>query len=116
MIKLDLKLIRKTLINEQVTLTADIQRAQDKLQYGVEENPDVFDLADKRRHQEIAASRISRMNQCLTQVRAALRHLDEGKYGICARCGSEINPERLKAIPYAALCVSCQERFERAHR
>ncbi|HEU0295533.1 MAG TPA: TraR/DksA C4-type zinc finger protein [Anaerolineales bacterium] len=116
MSKIDLTLVRKTLIDEQVSLTVDIQNERDQLQQHVEGNPDVFDLADKRRHQEIAASRLSLMNQRVEQVRAALKRLDEGKYGICARCDKDINPERLKAIPYTTFCVSCQEQLERANR
>jgi DnaK suppressor protein len=103
-------------MDEQRALAANMQNEEDKLQQQSEENPDLSDLADKRLHQEIAVSRLSLMNQRLTQVRAALKRLDEGKYGICARCGNEINPERLKAIPYTTLCVNCQERFERVHR
>ena len=118
MSKLDLTLIRETLINEQVTLADDIQTEENKLQQFqfVEENPDLSDLADKRLHQEIVVSRLSLMNQRLTQVQAALKRLGEGMYGICARCGNDINPERLKAIPYTTFCVNCQERFERANR
>jgi DnaK suppressor protein len=116
MSKLDLTRIREILIDEQLALVADIQNEAGKLQQQSEENPDLSDLADKRLHQEIVVSRVSLMNQRLTQVRAALKRLDEGKYGICARCGNEINSERLKAIPYTALCVSCKARFERANR
>jgi DnaK suppressor protein len=116
MSKLDLTRIREILMDEQIALAADMQNEEDKLQQQSEENPDLSDLADKRLHQEIVVSRLSLMNQRLTQVRAALKRLDEGKYGICARCGNEINPERLKAIPYTTLCVNCQERFERANR
>ena len=116
MSKLDLTIIREILIDEQLALVADIQNETGKWQQQSEENPDLSDLADKRLHQEIVVSRVSFMNHRLTQVRAALKRLDEGKYGICARCGNEINPERLKAIPYTTLCVSCQARFERTTR
>lgn len=44
----------------------------------------------------------------IAQVDAALERLDEGGYGTCARCGNQINPERLEALPYAIYCVSCQ--------
>ena len=116
MSKLDLTRIRKILMDEQKALAANMQYEEGELQQQSEENPDLSDLADQRLHQEIVVSRLSLMNQRLTQVRAALKRLDEGKYGICARCGNEINPERLKAIPYTTFCVNCQERFERANR
>jgi DnaK suppressor protein len=38
----------------------------------------------------------------------ALVKIDAGTYGICERCGKPIPKERLKALPYAALCVACK--------
>ena len=113
MSKLDLTSIRKTLIDEQATLAADIENEQNKLHLYTETNPDAIDLADKRLHQEIIINRLGSMEERLIQVTVALKRLDEGLYGTCARCGHDINPERLKAIPYATLCVNCQERLER---
>jgi RNA polymerase-binding transcription factor DksA len=42
------------------------------------------------------------------EIDAALEKLLEGSYGICEQCGSTIPRERLRAIPYAALCVQCK--------
>jgi DnaK suppressor protein len=49
-----------------------------------------------------------RNEQHLAQVDAAIARLDAGTYGICASCGRQIAPERLEAIPWAALCIDCQ--------
>lgn len=43
-------------------------------------------------------------------IEAALARLDEGTYGICEQCAGPIRVERLKAIPHARYCVSCQGR------
>lgn len=43
------------------------------------------------------------------QVSAALHRIDEGTYGACVRCGKEIAPDRLGAVPAADLCISCKE-------
>ena len=48
----------------------------------------------------------------LAQVEAALTRMDKGEYGSCARCGEEIDFARLKAIPYAELCIRCQQIVE----
>jgi DnaK suppressor protein len=48
--------------------------------------------------------------QLLDQVTDALGRFDEGTYGICTRCGADIDPARLKALPYVTLCLHCQTR------
>ncbi|RKX89337.1 MAG: TraR/DksA family transcriptional regulator [Spirochaetes bacterium] len=51
----------------------------------------------------------------LQRIESALARIENGKFGICASCGSRIQKERLNAIPYSVLCVSCQSTSER-HR
>lgn len=38
--------------------------------------------------------------------------MDAGTYGTCERCGNEIEPARLEALPYATLCMDCKRRDE----
>jgi RNA polymerase-binding protein DksA len=49
--------------------------------------------------------------QVLAQVTDALNRFEQGTYGRCDRCGEEIDPARLKALPYATLCLHCQQRL-----
>ena len=49
----------------------------------------------------------------IEQIDEALRKIEEGSYGRCDRCDAPINPDRLRAIPYATLCINCQETLER---
>ncbi len=51
--------------------------------------------------------------EVLAQIDAALKRIDEGTYGTCARCGREIAPERLDATPWASLCIDCKRQAER---
>lgn len=55
-----------------------------------------------------------RMNaqQLLMQITDALERFDRGTYGICEMCSQEIDPARLKALPYATLCIRCQQRYK----
>ncbi len=46
----------------------------------------------------------------LRGVERALAKLDEGTYGVCDSCGEPIAPERLEAIPWAVLCMTCATR------
>jgi DnaK suppressor protein len=51
--------------------------------------------------------------EVLTQIDAALKRIDEGTYGTCARCGTAIAPERLDVYPWASLCIDCKREAER---
>lgn len=50
----------------------------------------------------------------LALIDAALERMAAGSYGTCHRCGADIGPERLEALPHAIVCVKCAERQERA--
>lgn len=41
----------------------------------------------------------------LRKIDGALRRMDDGTYGLCERCGKPIEKARLKALPYADLCI-----------
>ena len=51
--------------------------------------------------------------QIVHDIDAALARIDDGTYGVCARCGQPIPEERLDAVPYATLCVECKRLEER---
>jgi DnaK suppressor protein len=49
----------------------------------------------------------------LRSIDVALKKIKEGTYGICEICGKDISIARLKAVPFARLCISCQETEEK---
>ena len=48
----------------------------------------------------------------LQKVISALEKIDRGTYGRCDACGRPIKKARLKALPFATLCLECQGRLE----
>lgn len=46
----------------------------------------------------------------LHKVERALERVDDGSYGICEVCGSEIPIARLEVLPYATMCVTCASK------
>jgi RNA polymerase-binding transcription factor DksA len=70
---------------------------------GNDEADDANDLIEQIRR--LALKR--QLEATLAQVEHALRRLEAGSYGLCERCGQLIHPERLKALPYASLCIGC---------
>jgi DnaK suppressor protein len=57
-----------------------------------------------------------RAEQHLALVDAALARLDDGTFGTCLRCGRQIAPERLEALPWAAHCIECQSAIDKGRR
>jgi RNA polymerase-binding transcription factor len=51
--------------------------------------------------------------QTLAQIDRALARLDDGTYGICERCSKPIGEERLRARPWATLCIDDQRLADR---
>jgi DnaK suppressor protein len=47
-------------------------------------------------------------------IETALHRLEAGEFGTCAECRCRISDSRLRAQPFAALCLSCQERQDLA--
>lgn len=72
-----------------------------------EHDPEGATVAFERQH---VAALAAQAREHLAATEAALRRLDEGSYGFCARCGRPIAAERLAARPAAATCVSCAAR------
>jgi DnaK suppressor protein len=48
----------------------------------------------------------------LRSIQEAMKAIDGGRYGECVRCRNEINAKRLLAIPWATVCIRCQEETE----
>jgi len=49
----------------------------------------------------------------LAAIDEALKRIEEGTFGTCARCGQPIAEARLKAMPYATKCIDCKRLEER---
>jgi DnaK suppressor protein len=65
---------------------------------------------------EMEDERAIRANQreLLQQVNEALARIENGTYGICTNCNKPINEKRLEAIPWASLCLDCEEELHQA--
>ncbi len=52
--------------------------------------------------------RLGRANQQEVRLlEQALQRIADGTYGICGKCGGDISPARLDAVPHAMICRSC---------
>jgi len=73
-------------------------------------NPDFAEQAVERQNDEVVARIGESATAEIAAIDRALGRIDQGLYGICARCGEAIDPRRLEARPYADLCLSCSDK------
>ena len=71
------------------------------------------DMASDSYERDFAFDLVSNEQELIYLIDEALRRIDEGDYGKCQSCGKKISKARLNIVPYAALCVPCQEKLEK---
>lgn len=79
----------------------------------IERTPDALDEVQFAAARELSTRNLERESSLLREVRAALDRIDCGSYGVCLHCEEEISQKRLKAMPWATLCIACQENSDR---
>ena len=71
------------------------------------------DVASDAYDREFSLGLASNERQSLYELDDAIKKIEEGTFGICEECKSLISKTRLKVVPFARLCVKCQERKEK---
>jgi DnaK suppressor protein len=108
-----IKVIRRRLSTEYENLIKSINRnrtAAEEIQ--LENTEDEGDLATISHNRDVLYNLHEGEFARLRLIQQAIKALDRGQYGECVRCGEDINEKRLEAIPWAALCIGCQEANE----
>jgi RNA polymerase-binding transcription factor DksA len=94
---------RDELRKRLASVRADLTRKREPL------SADFADQATQRENDEVLEG-IGRSTEIeLGQLDHALRRIDSGDYGKCARCGAGIESARLDAVPYTDRCSSCAQ-------
>ena len=82
----------------------------------IEKSADQMDEIQYATERELAMRNVDRESHLLRQVKAALGRIHDGSFGTCVECESAISPRRLVALPWALLCIQCQETADRDRR
>jgi DnaK suppressor protein len=90
-----------------------LSQQRDQCALKIEEAADPFDQIQAATERDVLVGMLNRDAQLRSDVRRAFDLMQEGTYGICEDCEESIAPARLKAIPWARCCVSCQEMRDR---
>ena len=71
------------------------------------------DVASDNYEREFSLSLADAEQKVLNRINSALEKIDANTFGICELCEKKITKARLKIVPYAELCVPCQEKQEK---
>ena len=99
---------RTLLLKKRTELLASAKGAPAALATNVQ-SPDVVEFAVRTAEQDVTAVTASLRSQLLREVDHALGRCSRGTYGACEGCHEEIASPRLKAVPWARYCLTCQE-------
>jgi DnaK suppressor protein len=120
--KKELDDLRKRLQEERVELqrqASEIEEAsfgtpQSDLTGEVSFDEEYADAGTATFERERDLSLTNNIRDLTEKVDRALERIDEGTYGLCERCGKPIEKARIKALPYATLCIKDKQAEERA--
>ena len=119
MSSIDTKRVRERLEQERQSLEAELERLRADTSRSLEDATDedssdthLGDSATETYDREVELTLEESLEQRLGDVAAAFERLDQGGYGRCERCGRDIAPERLDALPYATKCIDCKRLEE----
>jgi DnaK suppressor protein len=110
MTKASVDSFRKTLEAKKKELLAG---TSDRDEILIENAAEEFDRLQQQLNREVAIRNLDRESKLLKDVQAAMNRIDEDTFGTCLRCEEPIPEKRLKALPWAAFCVPCQEALDR---
>lgn len=96
-------------IEERASRLEDYERGSEVSSY--DDHP--ADLASETFEREKDLAIGESVEGMLHKVISALEKVDKGTYGLCDACNRPIKKARLKALPFATLCLDCQDRLER---
>ncbi|MCZ2157241.1 MAG: TraR/DksA family transcriptional regulator [Bryobacterales bacterium] len=101
----------RKILTEKETELLRVVRNRDEIV--IEKTPDALDEVQRAAERELAIRNLDRESRLLREVRAALKRINDGSYGICVYTGEEISMKRLEAVPWTAFCIEAQEMFDK---
>ncbi|MEZ5402838.1 MAG: TraR/DksA family transcriptional regulator [Bryobacteraceae bacterium] len=101
---------RRRLLEEKLDELTSTLVKRDEL--AVEILPDALDQVQSNTARELSSRRLDTQARLIRELRRAIERMEQGVYGICEECEDPISPRRLDAMPFARLCIRCQEQAE----
>jgi DnaK suppressor protein len=108
-----IKNIRRRLSSEHENLIKSINRSRLAAEeIKLENTEDEGDMATISHERDLLYNLHESDFARLRFIQEAMKAMDRGQYGECVHCGQDINDKRLEAVPWATMCIRCQEETE----
>lgn len=98
----------KMLKDEQYRLTLQVRGRMGDLTSSKQAGDEAPDIGGDEFRREIGWSLVASDAEKLGMIAEALKHIQNGSYGICQDCGKMISAIRLQAKPHARYCIDCK--------
>ena len=102
--------LQQLLSQQEAVLRSRRQILRDGLPTWMSGVMDVEEHSLDAEEQGIGFSVLELTSRTVQGIEAALQRLEAGEFGTCFDCRRQISDLRLRAVPFAALCLDCQER------
>jgi DnaK suppressor protein len=99
--------IKKNLLAQKKSLLAGALEALNELP-GPTVFPDLGDQATAEIDRNFMLRLRGRERKLLKKIEEAIERIDQGIFGICDKCGLEIDIRRLEARPVTTMCLECK--------
>jgi RNA polymerase-binding transcription factor DksA len=99
---------RQLLLNLQKQAEEKLGKTQEHIHHaGGPVSKSFTEQATERSNDEVVYNLDTLARAELADIEAALRRIESGSFGICGKCGNEIEDGRLRALPYTRNCAGC---------
>jgi len=109
-----LEYFRELLLEERRQAIEDLQSDRSTALQGDNAVEDTGDMSELDLNRSTALELADRQTHLIEDIDEALRRIEHGTYGHCARCGKPLDEQRLKAMPTAKYDAECQALVEAA--
>lgn len=107
----DLKKREEQLNVRLAELDSRLQRIGDHLEQAPD--PDWEENATESEMDEVLEELGQAGTNEVLAIKAALKRIKDGSFGVCVRCGNDISEERLDVLPHTPICRTCAHEIEK---
>ncbi|MCM8822413.1 MAG: TraR/DksA family transcriptional regulator [Candidatus Omnitrophica bacterium] len=119
--KKEMKVFKDALLKEKERILKSITHLEENTQQSSRGNiaqssgvpTHIADLGTDAFEKDLDLNLTSSELALLEKIEESLKKIEEKKYGVCESCNKPIPKARLRAVPYAKLCIQCQKAQEK---